>query len=687
MADVAFHGTSVAEPLQKAIYHLVYLDQVARNLDPKVYDTEGRLLDADTNELCRKTFYKLAAIESARSSFIDFGVKHFGISTMHPVLDPLQWKPPYGMNIAEPTINPLRLSAKELLKDDESILWNFTNHINKVQIHKHRHNNCLKEVSKKELAKGKEKEKKDGSLEPGQLLIDGKVYKCRYGYEKPVLGYKETFVDGQKGQILKEVSRKHINDNPNAPVVVADGAEIIVAKKTPTAIEFLRNHKMINEHVPEIALLWRANCDTKVILHQKQLEEYISKYIGKAEKSSSDYHATTKATIAEANENSTARATLQRALIRSTTRDVSRQESALLLHRKHELTNCSLKFKHVSLIGENKLVNVDADDVNRKLSDNQNMAQTYWAREQDENYHTAVQKFQNDREAYVKSFSPKWKSPKDPQQVCLHEFISFFDKNWRGSSDEYVPLCSPFFTKPPPNIKKAHTAYELFCKASILEFKPGANPKNLLDGTFSFYRQAARKFAFSTDMPPNVYEDYKAKKHELSEFCREIIYALKPGADYVNTAMDLEECLEEAEEWIKTTNSDLEEEFLIARDDFDEYCKELILAHKPEATEENALQKYDSISEVMYDYVSEDNSCPSFIKEDYTKANSAKEKDEDDDEDKAEDEDEENEDEDGDTLENEFQDLHEAPDGELYLVITKTKKIFTIYLFFTINFS
>ena len=127
----------------------------------------------------------------------------------------------------------------------------------------------------------------------------------------------------------------------------------------------------------------------------------------------------------------------------------------------------------------------------------------------------------------------------------------------------------------------------------------------------------------------------------------------------------------------------MEEEFLIARDDFDEYCKGLILAHKPEATEENALQKYDSISEVMYDYVSKDNSCPSFIKEDYTKANSAKEKD--DDEDKAEDEDEENED--GDTLDNEFQDLHEAPDGELYLVVTKTKKICTIYLFFTINFS
>jgi hypothetical protein len=158
--------------------------------------------------------------------------------------------------------------------------------------------------------------------------------------------------------------------------------------------------------------------------------------------------------------------------------------------------NMSLPTRHVNLLGT-KSVNLDAK-VNEKVTNKNTHHEVYFKRETDENYTKACQAFDNDPDSFKSQFLPNYSCPDHPKDVSLHIFVSFYDKNWTAASKEYVPVYTPQFLYPVKvtNVDK----HELFARAKLLQFKPGANPDNLLEG-FDRYHAALVNFAAQPTCP------------------------------------------------------------------------------------------------------------------------------------------------------------------------------------------
>ena len=403
----------------------------------------------------------------------------------------------------EPVVDVLRQTTEEKLSSNESMQTAYERTVNKVHIHSHNINYCLSEV--KEEKKGqkddekKVKEKvndkpasKDTILEPGTIIKDGKLYKCRFGFDKPLVGYRKDFGEGQKQQVFKSVQRIY----PQEPVI-PEGVKIISDDATgKKELEYLRNHPAVNDHCKEISLIWGANIDVKFIIHPAQLLAYLSKYVTKGEKPSQEMHSISRAAIAQVNENSPVRSVLQKTIMKAVERDKSRQECYQELAGISPVC-CSKDFRLISVTGEGKYVNIDGD-LDQKISASKNMADVYWNRKNDPNYHDAIALYNENHETWRKSFLSTWKVAKNPEDVTLHEFAAFFKKNWTPANTEYIPVISPSFMKPPPNTKKAKDAYEMFCRSSLLEYKPGSNPDNIM-GSFESLHEALKDFVTNKD--------------------------------------------------------------------------------------------------------------------------------------------------------------------------------------------
>ena len=403
----------------------------------------------------------------------------------------------------EPVVDVLRQTNEEKLKSNESMQLSYERLVNRVHLHSHNINYCLREV--KEEKKGEtEDEKKtkektmdkpasnDTILEPGTVIKDGKLYKCRFGFDKALVGYTKDFGEGMKQQVFKSVQRKY----PQSPVI-PEGVEVISDFETGKKdLVYLRNHPAVNDHSKEISLLWGANTDVKYILHPDHLIGYLTNYVTKGEKASNEMHSISRAAIAKVNEDSPVRSVLQKTIMKAVERDKSRQECYQELAGISPV-KCSKDFRLVSVTGEGKCINIDGD-LNQKISDSKNVADVYWGREKDPNYHAAISSYNEDPDAWQKLFIKTWKVAKSPADVTLHEFAAFFTKNWTPSKTEFIPVISPCFMRPPTNTKKAKDAYELFCRSSLLEYKPGCNPDNIKGG-FDSLHEALKDFVSNDD--------------------------------------------------------------------------------------------------------------------------------------------------------------------------------------------
>ena len=271
------------------------------------------------------------------------------------------------------------MSMEEVLID--GIKQNYERVVNRVQIHKHNLYYCLKQVSKRKMTKDKDSNmEEEQPLEHDEVIIKDILYKCRFGFEQPLVGYHPEFVDAQDTQLYH---RLHRDLDQNGQAQFPEGARIL--SKPSKKIQFLRNHPMVNEHIKELLLAWRANIDSKAILSLLHLNTYVMKYTTKSELASKTYKSVAKAIIAEANEDSPAIKLLQRLLFKTATRDISRQEACLMLSKKHEYVKCSLKAKSVSLLN-NKRIKIEAENPDANIVVDKNLAEIYWSRESDENY-------------------------------------------------------------------------------------------------------------------------------------------------------------------------------------------------------------------------------------------------------------------------------------------------------------
>ena len=129
---------------------------------------------------------------------------------------------------------------------------------------------CLKKIRRTNPDDKKQEEQL--KMAGFRLGKDGNTYKCRFKFPKEVIGYEHTFEETTSGKEMIVNSKRFCKDD-------LDGAKFQVMEENPSKMEFkmLRNHPTVNNHIPEITLLQRANTDWTIVRTQEQAEEYLTK--------------------------------------------------------------------------------------------------------------------------------------------------------------------------------------------------------------------------------------------------------------------------------------------------------------------------------------------------------------------------------------------------------------------------
>ena len=366
-----------------------------------------------------------------------------------------------------------------------------------------------------------QEQKKEEEADKG-VSIGGKRHYCRFGFPASVVGYKYTWKETPNGDIISNVRRqfegepddgpidedhaKHVLDDPdevdaifnaisteNAESVVSptvkfpDGAGFVpITVETADGVVvtghkffMLRNHPKINSHIPEVALAWQGNTDTKFIFDCDQVTAYLNKYINKPEPRSADQSKIARAAASDVNVDRPARKGIQQLLLQTINREISKQECYLQLNKKHGYHKLALPVKLMSLSGQKQVLLNHLSDPDAPITKKNSMADIYWRREEDPNYQAAVAEFEADPEAWKAKAHSNWATPKHPKDVSLHLFAAYFNDNWKFHNREYIPCFSPRLKIVPRCTNLA--LYEMHCRTRLLQFKPGATPTNLLD--------------------------------------------------------------------------------------------------------------------------------------------------------------------------------------------------------------
>ena len=382
-----------------------------------------------------------------------------------------------------------------------------------------------------------QEQKKDEEADKG-VSIGGKRLYCRFGFPASVVGYKYTWKQTPNGDIISNVRRQFTGEPDDGPIdeertkhVMDDANEIdeidaiLNAVNTETAesegfpsLKFpdgagfvpitvqsadgvevlgynffmLRNHPRINGHIPEVALAWQGNTDTKFIYDCDQVTAYLNKYINKPEPRSADQSKIARAAASDVNEDRPARKGIQQILLQTINREISKQECYLQLNNKHGYHKLALPVKPISLSGQKAVLLNHLNDPDAPVTKKNSMADIYWRREEDPNYQTAVAEFEADAEAWKAKAHSNWATPKHPKDVSLHMFVAYFNEKWQFHKREYIPCFSPRLKIVPRSTN--FVLYEMYCRTRLLQFKPGATPTNLLDMRSKFVREGIAFF-------------------------------------------------------------------------------------------------------------------------------------------------------------------------------------------------
>ena len=479
-ADPIFDLEEKIQKLEDCLAKEVPAEQPAAN-DPD-QEEEPHPLDElsklqDQADLARKALRARAFLE-------EFTARDMGISCMHPSLQPSTWPEPYGNVASKPLINPTRLSLEKIMENDQELRENYTRLVNMCQLHRCLHRYCLNEIGKAKLEK--KGLKTPEALAKQQLRVDKNekgedaFYQCRFGYPMELYGYDATYMSTTDPgcQTITAVNKK--------PNMMLRGAHVERSKENKKIHEvyFPRNHPTVNFHVKEILLIWRANTDTKPIYDTEQVRKYLFKYVCKSEKESTAFKKAVVAAVANSDDKTTVKSGLQKLFIKGVNKDVSLQECHLHLNKNRHHAEISLPTHHCSL-AEGKALNLNPGDLATKVTRSSGYQDIYWNRENDPNYHEACAQydaFKNEgkEEEYFKRFHKDWFPPCSPRETSLHEFVSFYDKQWRPSGQQTLPIFSPSFQKV-PNLEQTER-FEKWARAKLLQAKPGSTPQNILDG-------------------------------------------------------------------------------------------------------------------------------------------------------------------------------------------------------------
>ena len=225
----------------------------------------------------------------------------------------------------------------------------------------------------------------------------------------------------------------------------------------------------------------------------------------KDEKSSNNYTKVSKAALDKVNPDSSIRKALQKVLIASNTRDISRQECFLLLSKKHDFVTFSLATRNCSVAGGRSvpIQHLKTDD--SKLTKDDGYFETYCNREKDPNFQRQCEEYEEDPQAYRKKAHKNYATVSHPKETTLHEYLAFHEKNWHLSNTEHIPVVSPKFLRVPKSNQKQW--HELYCRARLLQFKPGATPANLLSAECDTFAKAMKEFIKDDPACPNLLKE------------------------------------------------------------------------------------------------------------------------------------------------------------------------------------
>ena len=425
----------------------------------------------------------------AREKTVQFAKNMLGLSALHPEMDSDQWPPKYGYNLNPPSSNALRTSLKSVPNDEQSLVQDYAELVTRVELHTCRKGYCKKDIPH--------------PVYPHPHTILGP---CRFGFDKEKQGFKTVPKLDADGQEIPGRNDYVLTDDVREQY--PDGARIV-----SSTLDLMRNHPQLVEHIPEFLSIWRGNIDCKLIKNVATLIEYVCKYVTKPESSSMRYNEIMQE-IAKATENDQTRGNLKRLITKIfmtfvKEHDMGKPEAIKIISQR-PFVDYSRPVVYVNCTDKRR-VNVELYQagVTEAPALNKNHADKYWLREESDDYHRALERYEEDPLSML-----------NPKTVNLYTFAGLFDKNWMYTGIWKVPVPSPLFTRW-PNKAKLPEPYKECCRVKLLLFKPGVNPTNILwknlenedDGEFESLEAAMLDFA--TD------EYSQCPKHTAKQFLKQ----------------------------------------------------------------------------------------------------------------------------------------------------------------------
>ena len=146
----------------EADFNLALRTPVNENADLDLQDLQNEdMVDVDRLEIAKAEASLLGKVNEAKERIKEFACLEVGISSIHPTQDPHLWRPPWGLNTAEPMVNCLCQELEDVISNPQECYEDYTRLVNRVQDHVCSKKYCLKvrkkfktEEAKKDDCKG-----------------------------------------------------------------------------------------------------------------------------------------------------------------------------------------------------------------------------------------------------------------------------------------------------------------------------------------------------------------------------------------------------------------------------------------------------------------------------------------------------------------------------------------------------
>ena len=537
------HGPT-AKDLQEAM-KVELREKTAEETDKSDdYVSDTKITDADGTRKCKtkRRIYSEATLR-AREKIIRFATERLNISARHPTQDPKLWPGPEGQSVYKPKHCVLREKFRVPKKNPlDYSRRQYEKIVNYCMLH-----NCKVGYCKKNV---------EGC--------------CKHHFPYLYHGYKPKFImANEKERILDEVVKSvgtpsNLQETVNGRRAPILGASFVIRNKTE--LRFVRNHQRVVKHIPELLLLWQANCEASAVQGDKQLMEYLMKYTMKAEKSSATIATIKKQVYEKVSDDEPIRKLCQKLLMKTVTeRDISVNEAMLLLNGENYVES-SRSYRYCSLEGNNLIVDQVGSDKEKAVK-TYNWSQAYWERESSDNFAKLIEDYE----------SGKFEYKRHPRDLSLRFFMSDFTINWEYEGAGLVPCPNPVFMY---TVHKDSARYETYCKSTLLFEKPGCYLSNVGEGFDSFHdelKDFVENSEFCSDVIKEEFKDtQKSAKEKRKE--KENRLDMQQEINRVNNDCDSDDDTDCSREYLGNFGDIKDDEF--ARIFLDEECEDLHVAEQ-----------------------------------------------------------------------------------------------------------